>query len=350
MKAMVVNGRDFMVDRNRRRPEMTGDSLLVRPVAIALNPTDWKSVSYGRAADGCIVGCDYAGIVEAVGKGVSKSWSPGDKVFGCAHGANLVNSDDGVFAEYAVVRGDLQMRIPDGWTFEKAATTPLGLITVGQGLYQKSLKLKLPTDPERNKNVPVLIYGGTTATATLAIQLAKLSGYTVITTCLPEHFERTRHLGADFSFDYMDPDVGSKIRDLTRNELRYAWDTISIPASAQICADALSSRSGLGLRYGNLLPVKSPREDVETITTVMYTAFGKYFKFGDQDMHASQEDYEFGRMFYALAEQLMAEGKLQTHPEIVGEDGLDGAVKGFELMKAGQVMGQKLVFRIDDTI
>jgi hypothetical protein len=105
----------------------------------------------------------------------------------------------------------------------------------------------------------------------------------------------------------MDPDVGSKIRDLTRNELRYAWDTISITASAQICADALSSRSDLGLRYGNLLPVQSPREDVETITTVMYTAFGRYFKFGDQDMYASQEDYEFGRMFYAMAEQLMAQ-------------------------------------------
>jgi hypothetical protein len=35
---------------------------------------------------------------------------------------------------------------------------------------------------------------------------------------------------------------------------------------------------------------------------------------------------------------------------MVGEGGLDGAVKGFELMKAGQVTGQKLVFRIDDTI
>ncbi|KAJ5556297.1 hypothetical protein N7494_000212 [Penicillium frequentans] len=124
MKAMVVNGRDFMVDRNRRRPETMPDSLLVRPVAIALNPTDWKSVSYGRAADGYIVGCDYAGLIEVVGKEVSKSWSPGDKVFGCAHGANLVNADDGVFAAYAVVKGDLQMRIPDGWTFEKAATTP----------------------------------------------------------------------------------------------------------------------------------------------------------------------------------------------------------------------------------
>lgn len=176
MKAMVVDGRSFKVDHQRRRPDLAPDSLLVRPAAVALNPTDWKSVSYGRAADGCIAGCDYAGVVEAVGKEVSKPWSVGDKVFGCGHGANLVNPDDGVFAEYAVVKGDLQMRIPDGWTFEKAATAPLGLITVGQGLFQKSLKLALPraNGPAPDKQVPVLIYGGTTATATLAIQLAKL--------------------------------------------------------------------------------------------------------------------------------------------------------------------------------
>ncbi|KAF9891548.1 hypothetical protein FE257_004015 [Aspergillus nanangensis] len=350
MKAMIVNGCDFKVDRARRRPEMAPDSLLVRPVAVALNPTDWKSVSYNRAADGCIVGCDYAGVVEAVGKEVSKPWRPGDKVFGCGHGANLVNANDGVFAEYAAVKGDLQMRIPDGWTFEKATTAPLGLITVGQGLYQKALKLNLPTSPERNGDVPVLIYGGTTATATLAIQLAKLSGYTVVTTCLPESFKHVKSLGADFALDYTDPDVGAKIRHLTQNELRYAWDTISIPASAQICADALSTNSSLGIRYGNLLPVKSPREDVETTTTVMYTVFGKHFKFGDRDMPASREDFEFGKTFYAMAEQLMLQGKVRTHPEKVGENGLDGAVKGFELMKAGKVAGQKLVFRVGDTL
>lgn len=133
------------------------------------------------------------------------------------------------------------------------------------------------------------------------------AGYTVITTCLPESFAHIKALGADFALDYTDPEVGAKIREITWNELKYAWDTISIPASAQICADALSSNSRLGLRYGNLLPVRSPREDVETITTVMYTVFGKYFKFGDQEMPASTEDFEFGRDFYGLAEHLMAQ-------------------------------------------
>jgi hypothetical protein len=95
--------------------------------------------------------------------------------------------------------------------------------------------------------------------------------------------------------------------------LRYAFDTISIPESAKICADALSTDSEVGLRYGNLLPVKCPRDDVVTTTTVMYTVFKSFFKFGEQDMPPSEEDYEFGRTIYGLTEKLVAEVR-PIHP------------------------------------
>jgi NADPH:quinone reductase-like Zn-dependent oxidoreductase len=86
-----------------------------------------------------------------------------------------VNPDDGVFAEVAAVVGDLQMRIPDSLSFEEAATLGLGAITVGQGLYQKALKLELPSSvtTTTKDEVPVLIYGGGTSTGALAIQFAK---------------------------------------------------------------------------------------------------------------------------------------------------------------------------------
>lgn len=171
----MVRRNGVEVDNYKKVPALRDDYIAVRPLAVALNPTDWKSVSYGRAIDGCMVGCDYAGIVEEVGQAVRKSWRKGDKVFGCAHGANLLESEDGVFAQHAVVKGDLQMRLPPSLSFEEAATLPLGLITIGQGLYQKGLGLNLPTAPVTN-NQPVLIYGGSTATGALAIQFAKLSG------------------------------------------------------------------------------------------------------------------------------------------------------------------------------
>jgi NADPH:quinone reductase-like Zn-dependent oxidoreductase len=65
------------------------------------------------------------------------------------------------------------MHIPDSLSFEKASTISLGAITVGQGLYQKALGLKLPTEPAGGDEW-VLIYGAGSATGSLGVQYAKL--------------------------------------------------------------------------------------------------------------------------------------------------------------------------------
>lgn len=71
-----------------------------------------------------------------------------------------------------IAKGAVQLKIPDSLSFEEAATLGLGTTTVGQALYQ-SLGLPLPDQPAKEK-FPILIYGGSTATGTLAIQFAKL--------------------------------------------------------------------------------------------------------------------------------------------------------------------------------
>lgn len=348
MKAIVIDpkNKSASLSRDRASPKLRDDYILVKTVAVALNPTDWKHIAGGIAAEDGLSGCDYAGVVEEVGSKVTKAFKKGDRVCGCAHGANSSNKEDGVFAEKIVVKGDLQMHIPDSLSFEQASTISLGAITCGQGLYQKALKLKLPTEPVSGKEF-VLIYGGASATGSLAVQYAKLSGYTVLTTCSPKHHTWMKKLGATECFDYNTADVGSQIRKYTDNKLKYAWDTISLPETAKICAEALSSDSGC--KYGTILPVKSPREDVETTGTLMYTVFGEEFKKGGRVTPASQEDFEFAKKFYDITEKLLADGKLNTHPEQVGEGGLEGALKGMEDMKKGGVSGVKLVYRVADT-
>jgi NADPH:quinone reductase-like Zn-dependent oxidoreductase len=146
--------------------------ILVRTVAVALNPTDWKHID--RGTPGCLVGCDYAGIVEAVGKGVTKDFKKGDRVYGPVHGCDRYRPENGAFAEFIVAKGDLQCKIPDNRTFEEAATLPIGILTVGQGMYQH-LGLASPSSPETGDlKKPILIYGGSSATGSLAIQFARL--------------------------------------------------------------------------------------------------------------------------------------------------------------------------------
>lgn len=101
------------------------------------------------------------------------------------------------------------------------------------------------------------------------------SGYHVITTCSKHNFDYVKSLGADAVFDYRDPDVGKKINDYTQNKLLLAWDTISLEDTARICSEALS-QDGKGARYGSILQVKLPRDDVEVKSTIMYTVSGAH--------------------------------------------------------------------------
>ncbi|KAJ5167792.1 Protein TOXD [Penicillium canariense] len=324
-------------------PSLRDEYILVKNVSVGLNPTDWKHIEF-LAPPGVVVGCDYAGVVEAVGKDVKKPFQKGDRVCGFVHGSNAVQPAGGAFAEYIVAKGDLQMKIPDNMSFQEAATLGVGIVTVGQGLYQ-SLKLALPTEPIADAT-PILIYGGSTATGTLAIQFAKLSGYKVLTTCSPHNFDLVRRLGADAVFDYKDPQSAAEIRKQTNNNLKLVMDCISLEASAKFCDEAISTEGG---EYSSLLNVKIERANVNDRLTLGYTAVGEAFKYRDTPIPAKPEDRAHAEKFIAIAESLLAQGKIKVHTPKVGKDGLKGVLEGLQLMKEDKVSGVKLVYNVSET-
>jgi NADPH:quinone reductase-like Zn-dependent oxidoreductase len=67
-------------------PKLRDDYIIVRTVAVALNPVDWKQID-DQACPGAIVGCDYSGVVEQVGKAVKHGPHVGDRVMGMVHGS-----------------------------------------------------------------------------------------------------------------------------------------------------------------------------------------------------------------------------------------------------------------------
>ena len=90
---------------------------------------------------------------------------------------NDANPENGAFANIIAVKGDLQMHIPDNMSLEAAATVGVGIGTTGYSLY-KILNLPLPNTLLASSGEPILVYGGSTATGTLAIKFAKLYAYT----------------------------------------------------------------------------------------------------------------------------------------------------------------------------
>lgn len=340
---IVVEPKKDGLVTDRPIPSLRDDYILVKNVSVGLNPTDWKHVAF-LSPPGVLVGCDYAGVVEAVGKDVKKPFKKGDRVCGFVHGGNAVQPEDGAFAEYIVAKGDVQMKIPDNLSFQEAATLGVGIVTVGQGLYQ-SLELALPTEPIKD-NTPILIYGGSTATGTLAIQFAKLSGYKVLTTCSPHNFDLVTSLGADAVFDYKDPESAAEIRKATGNNLKLVFDCIALESSAKFCEAAISTEGG---EYSSLLSVKVDRENVNSRVTLGYTAVGEAFKFGDIPFPAKPEDKAYAEKFVSIAESLLAQGKVKVHPPKVGKDGLKGVLEGLQLLKEDKVSGEKLVYNVSET-
>nr|AGQ43603.1 short chain dehydrogenase [Alternaria jesenskae] len=325
---------------DRLIPKLRDDYLLVRTVSIALNPTDWKHILRLSPPD-CLIGCDYAGIVEKVGKDVGKPFKKGDRVCGFAHGGNAVCSADGTFAEVITVKGDIQAWIPENLSFQEAATLGVGITTVGQGLYQ-SLKLSWPTAPIEHA-VPILIYGGSTATGTLAVQLAKLSGYHVVTTCSPHNFELMKSLGADQVFDYRETTSADCIRQCTQNKLKLVFDTISLETSARFCDRAMSTEGG---EYSALLNVSIERTNVSSRWTLAYTVFGESFTLGEDHFAAIPEDYAFGKEFWDVAMKFVTNGSIKVHPPKVMPGGLAQILDGLELLQNGLVSGEKLVYNV----
>lgn len=344
MKAIVITEpKTAGLVTDRPLPKLRDDYLLIKTVSVGLNPTDWKHVAF-LSPIGVLVGCDYAGVVEAVGKDVKKNFAKGDRVCGFAHGSNAVQPEDGTFAEYIVAKGDVQWKLPEHMSFQEAATLGVGISTVGQGLYQ-SLKLAWPTNPIQDQT-PILIYGGSTATGTLAIQCAKLSGYKVFTTCSPRNFDLVRSLGADEVYDYKDAQAAEQIRKATANNLKLVFDCISLESSAAFCDTALSTEGG---EYSALLNVKVDRANVNSRFTLGYTSMGEAFNFGDIPIPAKPEDKAFAEKWIAVAEGLLAQKKIKVHPPKVGANGLKGVLEGLELLKQDKVSGEKLVYNVSET-
>ena len=146
--------------------------VLVRLKAAGINPIDTKIRSKASAFPvrlPAVLGCDGAGVVEAVGGGV-RDFKVGDEVYFCRCGFGAC---PGNYAQYAVVDQRLVAMKPASLSFAEAAAAPLALITAWESLFDRAR-----LEPGQQ----ALIHGGAGGVGHLAIQLAKHAGARVCTT------------------------------------------------------------------------------------------------------------------------------------------------------------------------
>ncbi|WP_086830398.1 NAD(P)-dependent alcohol dehydrogenase [Streptomyces sp. NRRL B-24572] len=175
------------------RPVPGAREVLVRVHAAAVNAADWHLMRgdpyVARFALGLrrpkerVRGRDFAGVVEAVGGGVTEL-RPGDEVFGEAPGA---------FAEYVCAPVAATELKPAGMGFAEAAAIPLAGNTALIGV--RDLGKVRP-------GTRVLVNGASGGVGTFAVQLAKALGAEVTGVCGPGNAPLVLGLGADRVVDY----------------------------------------------------------------------------------------------------------------------------------------------------
>lgn len=153
--------------------------VLVRVLTVALNPTDHKMVTH-LPIPGNMVGCDFCGIVERHPDFIETSsmHAPGTRVCGAVfpYSFNTDEPRSGAFAEWLVADSRLLLRVPDSWDdFQGAAIGGVGWGTLSLAFYSPdALALRGNPSKPADKKEFVLVYGGATATGTLACQLLTL--------------------------------------------------------------------------------------------------------------------------------------------------------------------------------
>ncbi|CZT02537.1 related to toxD gene [Rhynchosporium agropyri] len=331
-------------------PHVDDDLVLVKTVAVAVNPVDAKMVG-PMASTGAISGCDFAGIVVKIGAKSGEYLKIGDRVAGVVHPMNPMRPDIGAFAEYVGATADFTLRLPETMSLSTGASLGTGVGTMGLALFNH---LQLPNTPDNpgsfpaNKPCYVLVYGGSTASGTLAIQLIRHAGLTPIATCSPRSNALVESYGAEKCFDYHSPTCAKEIKAYTKNGLRYTMDCIVEADTMTLCYESIGRSGG---RYTALEPypeyIASTRKTVVANwvlgPSILGTKIGWPAPFGREGDLSLRV---FGKKWFQTAQKLLDEGKIKPHPVRVSDSGFAGVFDGLELLRNKMISGEKLIYNL----
>jgi len=195
---LPIDDPQSLLDVELPKPTPGERDLLVRVEAVSVNPVDTKvrSPKPQVEAQPKVLGYDAAGVVEAVGAAVT-SFKPGDAVY---YAGDVTRA--GSNAQFQLVDERLVARKPATLDFAAAAALPLTAITAWELLFQR-----MPFDADHGgAGKSLLIIGGAGGVGSIAIQLARRTGFIVIATASrSQTIDWCKRLGAHHVIDHRQP-------------------------------------------------------------------------------------------------------------------------------------------------
>lgn len=207
MKALVIkeaNSIKGLKITDKEKPEPKKGEVRIKVLSAGLNPSDFQYALYNKISnEERVLGIDVCGIVDSIGREVN-NFKKGDRVYYL----RSIDNTHGGFAEYAITPAHTVSLLPDNIPSLVAGVVPGAGYTAYQAIIQKLRPIAGRT---------ILIHGGAGGVGGFAIQLAKLSGLTVITSCQEKDMNYVKQLGADKVIDFKSEDVHAVTMELTNN-------------------------------------------------------------------------------------------------------------------------------------
>ena len=192
---LPIEHAESLVDVQIEAPKPEARDLLVEVKAVSVNPGDTKRRAVGaKPAELKILGYDAAGVVKAVGSGVTL-FRPGDEVYYAGS-----NQRAGTNSELHLVDERIVGHKPKSLPFAQAAALPLTTITAWEALFERMGISKTGADAGKR----LLILGGAGGVGSIALQLAKKLArlHVIASASRPESIAWVKQLGADATVDH----------------------------------------------------------------------------------------------------------------------------------------------------
>lgn len=343
--------------------------VLVRVTAVALNPVDYKFAKY-QPCVGAVLGSDFCGHIAQTGTQVT-GLGQGDRVCGAVQGCNRARPGNGAFAEYLVADSRLLLRVPEGWSdLQAAALGGVGWHTAGLVMYDALGLVGRPSNPlparQDGSRVPVLVYGGATATGTMLCQLLSLyvcedpsnysivpllnassSGYATIATASPASSAMVRSFGAVSTIPYAESGCVERIRAETNGELRHAVDCIANFESMSICVPSLCRAGG----HLACLEAYEPGWVKKRSVRVSFVMGPEVLGMGVDAEGVCYRSPDPDKLQLAVKlkreiQEAIDAGQIENHPLLELQGGWDGIRQGLQMLQRQEVRGRKLVVRL----
>ncbi|WP_373880546.1 zinc-binding alcohol dehydrogenase family protein [Lysinibacillus sp. FN11] len=193
---LPVDHPESLVDLQIVKPSVKDRDLLIKVKAVSVNPVDYKVRSPKEKFEDIpkILGWDVAGIVEEVGP-LCTLFKPGDEVY---YAGDITRQ--GCNSEFHLVDERIVGHKPKSLNFAEAAALPLTSLTAYESIFDR---MKVSSFSNENNNKTILIIGAAGGVGSVAIQLAKWAGLTVIATASrQESRDWATDLGADYIINH----------------------------------------------------------------------------------------------------------------------------------------------------